>query len=122
MRPFFKKDRLASHDMMNDLQRAFVKSKANILYENKSMKLTATFVKQLIKEGIEEHLWTEDFNPGETGDFEKYLMTRLKNEKKSLSKKQMLEESALSVSSILSSTVDPDSFPDLLLSESDEVN
>lgn len=90
-----KKDHLASHDLLNDIQRAFVKSKANILHENKSIKLNSMLVRQIINEGIEELIWSEGFNPGDTDDFEKYLMTRFKNEKKSLSKKSMLEESAL---------------------------
>lgn len=116
LKPYYKKDRLASHDLLNDIQRAFVKSKANTLHENKSIKLNAMLVRQIINEGIEELIWSEGFNPGDTGDFEKYLMTRLKNEKKSLSKKSMMEESALSISSLMSSTLDQDVLGDIMIS------
>lgn len=116
LKPYYKKDRLASHDLLNDIQRTFVKSKANTLHENKSIKLNAMLVKQIINEGIEELIWSEGFNPGDTGNFKKYLMTRLKNEKKSLSKKSMLEESALSISSLMSSTLDQDVLGDIMIS------
>lgn len=72
LKPYYKKDRLASHDLLNDIQRAFVKSKANILHENKSIKLNAMLVRQIINQGIKELIWSEGFNPGDTGDFEKY--------------------------------------------------
>lgn len=92
-----------------------MKSKANILHENKSIKLNAMLVRQIINEGIEELIWSEGFNPGDTDDFEKYLMTRFKNEKKSMSKKRMLEESALSISYLMSSTLDQDVLEDVII-------
>ena len=119
LKPYYKKDPLASHDLLNDIQRAFVKFKANKLHENKSIKLNAMLVRQIIIEGIEELIWSEDFNPGDTGDFEKYLMTRLKNEKKSRSKKSMLEESTLSISSLMSSTLDDSALQDIIISCND---
>lgn len=72
-------------------------------------------VRQIINEGIEELIWSEGFNPGDTDDFEKYLMTRFKNEKKSMSKKRMLKESALSISSLMSSTLDQDVLEDVII-------
>jgi hypothetical protein len=111
--PHFKKDRLASHDLLNDIQRAFVKSKAWILHQNRNMKISSVLINQIIEEGVKENLWAEDFSPGEN-DFDKYLMTRLKNEKKSLSKKAMLDESAMSISSLMSSTLDADVLEDVL--------
>lgn len=71
-------------------------------------------VRQIINEGVEELIWSEGFNPGDTDDFEKYLMTRFKNEK-SMSKKRMLEESALSISSLMSSTLDQDVLEDVII-------
>lgn len=85
-------------------------------HNGRRKKLNAMLVRQIINEEIEELIWSEGFNPGDTGDFEKYQMTRLKNEKKSLSKKSMLEESALSISSLMSSTLDQDVLGDIMIS------
>lgn len=64
------------------------------------------FVRQIINEGIEELIQLEGFNFGDIGDFEKYLMIRFKNEKKSLSKKSMLKEFVLFILFFMSSILD----------------
>jgi len=49
-------------DKLNYIQRAFVKAKAKELV-NTGSTVTTAFVNQLIREGVEERLWTQDFSP-----------------------------------------------------------
>lgn len=114
MQPFFKADKQATHDLLNDIQRAYVKSVAQFLLEHRAIKLTMAFVKQVIAEGITSRIWDAQFAPGDSGDMEKYICTRLKNEKKSLSKKSMLEESKSSINSFVASSLGTEEISDLL--------
>lgn len=90
IQPFYKVDNQASQDKLNLLQRAFVKFKAHQLHTSGET-TSAAFVQSVIKEGIEERLWESDYNPGESGQFDKYLFNRLKNEKKALRRRESLQ-------------------------------
>lgn len=87
--PFFKPDRRASSDLLNDLQRAFVKYHANTICINKES-ITTILIDQIIEEGVQHRIWAEDFSVGDGNDFSTYLLNRVKNEKKQLAKKRTL--------------------------------
>ena len=88
--PFFKIDKQASQDKLNDVQRAFVKFKTQQLL-TAGDSLNAAVVDTVIKEGIEERLWESDFRPRDNEKFETYLLSRMKNERKALRKRESLK-------------------------------
>lgn len=87
--PFYSVDPQSNKDKLNTVQRAFVKARAQDLSDSGSP-LNSSYVLQLIKEGVDEHLWLSDFTPSTDLDFPQYLMNRLKNEKKKRSRRKRL--------------------------------
>jgi len=95
LQPFFKKDNQACQDKCNNVQRAFIKYKANQICTTGESTSNAALIKTIIKEGADHRLWTSEFNPmGENGSFEKYLTNRLKNEKKALKRREVMDTQA----------------------------
>lgn len=87
--PYFLVDAMASKDKLNNIQRAFVKAKANEVVTTRGP-INTSFIRQVISEGEEEHIWPSDFSPSPDVDFEKYMLYRIKNEKKSIQRKQAI--------------------------------
>jgi hypothetical protein len=88
IRPFFKPDKRASADLLNEVQIAFVKYRVSTMHENKET-ISSPLIEQFIAEGVEHRIWPEDFVVWEaTNDFSSYLLNRIRNEKKALSKKK----------------------------------
>ena len=85
--PFFKVDKQASQDKLNDVKRAFVKFKTQQL-NSAGDSLNAAVVDSVIKEGIEERLWESDFRPRDIEKCETYLLSRINNERKALRKRE----------------------------------
>ena len=54
---------------------------------------------------MDERLWTEDFSPSESGGFLKYLITRIKNEKKSVEKGEELDNQSEMVNKYIENTI-----------------
>ena len=80
IRPFFKPNPMATQDLMNDLQRAFIKFKAEQVHKS-GENITAAFIQSVIHEGTEERIWSTDFNPREnSGTFTDYLTDRILGE------------------------------------------
>lgn len=108
IRPFFKKDKLATNDLLNDVQRAFVKYRSKQVMQTGDS-INYTLAKQVIKEGINERLWNEGFKPEGTDDFEKYIYDRLKNEKKAIQKKELIANQKARLSQYISEGITDDS-------------
>ena len=72
---------MATNEKLNNIQRAFVKYKGNDIFKTNAS-LTQELINQFITEGVEEHIWTSDFNPSPDLDLDQYLNNQLKNEKK----------------------------------------
>ena len=104
IQPFFKVDRMATQDLLNDIQRAFVKYKANQSYMSND-RTSETLVAFIIKEGVDERLWTEDFSPSESGGFLKYLITRIKNEKQVFRRREKLDNQSEMVNKYIENTI-----------------
>ena len=92
LRPFFNKDvSRMKKDLLNSVQRAFVKAKANELLVTGAT-LSGTFAELAIQEGISLRIWHEDFSPSLSDkSFHDYLHQRLKNERKSQRKKSLIQ-------------------------------
>lgn len=71
--------KFAKSDLLNPLQKVFVRYRAEQMLQTKDG-ITAPLVAAIINEGVEEHIWSEKFSPGNT-DFTTYISTRLKNER-----------------------------------------
>ena len=93
LKSLYKPDKMASRDFLNDIQRAFMKYKAQTAIETGDH-MNSLFAKQLINDGVKANIWDESFTPGDLGDFEKYVLNRMKNERKSIQRKAMLETQA----------------------------
>ena len=90
IRPFYKPNPMATQDLLNDVQRAFIKFKADQVHSS-GESITAAFIQSVIHEGTEERIWSNDFNPrGSSGTFTDYLSDRIKNERKILRRVQQL--------------------------------
>ena len=89
LKPFFKINKCATMDLLNDVQRSFVKFKTH-QSNDACDTVTVSLVSAVIYEGIEYKIWYDDFNPSETTTFDKYLLSRLKNERKSLRRKSLV--------------------------------
>jgi len=88
IQPFYSEDPRSTRDLLNLVKKAFVKAKVNELIETGAT-LCPSFAAHMIKQGVDEHIWTSDFNPSPDIDFQEYMQNRLKNERKSLNKKRM---------------------------------
>lgn len=106
LQPFFRKDSQAGSDKCNDVQRAFIKYKANQICTTGESPCNTALINTIIKEGADHRLWTSDFNPmGENGSFEKYLTNRLKNERRALKRREVIDTQASIVRDCLEKTL-----------------
>ena len=90
LEPFYRHDKQAQQDLLNDTQRAFVKYKIKTMVDT-GEKISVAFVNHTIAEGEKYGLWTDDFQPSDTSSFDRYLANRMKNEKKALQRRDRLE-------------------------------
>ena len=88
--PFYNPDPRASNDLLNEVQRAFVKYTVRRALSNRES-LNMILAMQIIKEGVDANIWLEDFQPSEAEDFDRYLLNRIKNERKTLKRASLLE-------------------------------
>ncbi|KAH3859630.1 hypothetical protein DPMN_102448 [Dreissena polymorpha] len=90
IKPYYKEDSQATQDLLNLVQRAFVKYTAAQLQATNE-RMSQKLIDRIISEGIQQRIWTSDFCPTEKTNFETYLVQRLKNEKKALKRRESIE-------------------------------
>jgi hypothetical protein len=106
--PFYKPDRRANADLLNEVQRAFVKYRVSTMIDNKEG-ITPARIEQLIADGVEHRIWPEGYVVGDgNSDLNSYLSNRVRNEKKSQSKKMALKRQHDMISDFISSQCDED--------------
>jgi hypothetical protein len=89
--PFYKEDRRTTADMLNYVQRAYIKYRTNKLTDNKEA-ITPPLITQIIEEGVGLGIWPPNFQPvNMLTSFDKYIGNRIKNEKKSILKKRYMD-------------------------------
>jgi hypothetical protein len=107
--PFYKEDRRATADMLNYIQRAYIKYRTNKVTDNKEA-ITPPLITKIIEEGVGLGIWPPNFQPvNMLTSFAKYIGNRIKNEKKSILKKRYLDsqEQRLNQSVTSGDVVDP---------------
>ena len=102
--PFHNPDPRASNDKLNNIQRAFVKycvRKAVDVGDS----ITYALVTQTISDGAEYGIWMENYQPEDCTDFAKYILNRMKNERKSLRRSEVLHTQQEMLSTFLGDTM-----------------
>jgi hypothetical protein len=108
IKPFYKPDRRANADLLTEVQRAFVKYQVSTMFDNKEG-ISPARIEQLIADGVEHRIWPEGFVVGDgTSDLNSYLLNRVRNEKKSLSKKMALKRQHDMISDFIVSQCEED--------------
>lgn len=116
--PYLKGNKYATMDKLNPIQRAFVKYKVNEMVATNS-RISTEFVMGMIREGVSDRIWREDFKPSEELSLEKYVRNRLKNEIKAVNKERLVASTDQRMSLMLgeASRTDDDNFS--IVSEKD---
>ena len=104
--PFYKVDKTATRDYLDNLQRAFVKYRSFTVKANNEA-ITATLAKQIVEEGIQRGIWEEGFQPEQTDyPFDEYILSRLQNEKKKMARKENYENQSMRLASAIARELD----------------
>ena len=88
--PYYNPDPRASNDLLNEVQCAFVKNTVKRAFSN-GESFNIPLAMQIIQDGITANIWLDNFQPSECEDFERYLLNRMKNEKKNLKRASLLQ-------------------------------
>ena len=89
LEPYFTLCVYSSLEYLNVVQQAFVKYKV-VELKNTGQKLGEAFMCSVITEGIENRIWTEDFRPSAAKSLPQYLFSRMKNERRNISRQEIV--------------------------------
>lgn len=104
LHPFYKKDTFASKDLLNDVQRAYVKYRAAKVITTGEA-ITENLI-QVIDDGVKERIWTDTYQPGsKTGDFNSYLLNRIRSEKKSANRKADTDQQGAHIAKLINDSL-----------------
>lgn len=63
-------------------------------------------IQQVIDDGVNERIWTETYQPGsKTGDFNSYLLNRIRSEKKSANRKADIDQQGAHIAKLINDSL-----------------
>ena len=104
LEPYFTTCVYSSREYLNVVQRAFVKYKV-IELKNTGQKLGEAFMLSVIREGVQNRIWTEDFRPSPEKTLTEYLFSRMKNERRNISRQEIVNTTKQRMESLIESQV-----------------
>jgi len=104
IKTFYQPNPRAACYKLNDIQRAFVKwTVKRALTNGKS--ITVELVTHTITEGVNEFIWRDAFRPADVEDFDKCLLDRMKNKRKTFRRQELHQSQEKTLASFIQDCV-----------------